>query len=65
MTADQVEEKKTIDSVKAIANDLYHYMNSFSQQVEQVGEYIMIPTNCVDKWINKFQEKHRKSTYLM
>lgn len=51
-TADTKESEATLDSAKGIAKNLYDYMASFSQntgQYKQLGDVLVIPTNCVDK----------------
>lgn len=50
---------------KGIARDLYQYMASFSQttgQFKDLGDVLVIPTDCIDKWMVKFEDKHRRST---
>lgn len=51
-TADTKESEATLDSAKGIAKNLYEYMASYSQntgQYKQLGDVLVIPTNCVDK----------------
>ena len=66
-TADTKESEATLDSAKGIAKNLYEYMASFSQntgQYKQLGDVLVIPTNCVDKWFEKFQHKHKLEPYF-
>ena len=50
-----VDERKEF-AIK-IAKDLFLYMTSFSQQT-QMGEMLLVPTNILDRWIDRFQRKY-------
>jgi len=66
-TSDAKEEEKQMDSAKGIAADLYKFMASFSQstgQYQNLGNVLVIPTNCIDKWYKKFTDKHRLDPYF-
>mgnify|MGYP001129383090 CR=1 FL=1 len=75
VTADQVEETKTLDSVRGIAQDLYTYMTSFAQPNDPQtmaaaaaqaanGEVLVIPASFIDRWMAKFADKHRKNPFF-
>ena len=40
-----------------IARDLFLYMTSFSQQT-QLGEMLVVPTDILDKWIERFNRRY-------
>ena len=40
-----------------IALDLFQYMTSFSQGT-QVGEMMVVPTNILDRWMERFDRKY-------
>jgi len=59
--SDQKEEEKHMDSAKGIAQDLFNYMQSFSQnsgQFAHLGNVLVLPVNCIDSWFKKFMHKH-------
>lgn len=49
---------------KAVASNLYNYMMSYNKSGllvnGQDGEYIVIPSNFLDKWLQKFEAKYAK-----
>lgn len=54
ITSDQIAESKTFDNARAIATDLYTFIQSFSH----------IPNNVIDRWMQKFEEKHRREPFF-
>ncbi len=40
-----------------IAQNLFLYLNSFDQQKVAPG-YMMVPTNSLEKWFDRFQRKY-------
>jgi len=61
------QEEKTLEMASGIAKDLFQFMASFSQttgQYQQLGDVLVIPTNCIDKWFEKFLTKHRMEPYF-
>jgi len=67
VTADQVEEQKTVDSATFIARDLHKYLTSFARTVPEGTGYkdvIMVPANTVDKWLERFAEKHNRTPFF-
>jgi len=40
-----------------IAQDLFQYMVSFSQ-ASLVGEMLLVPTNILDRWLERFNRKY-------
>jgi hypothetical protein len=40
-----------------IALDLYHFSASFSQ-TSQAGDMLIIPTNYLDRWMERFNRKY-------
>jgi hypothetical protein len=47
-----------------IATDLFQYMSSFSQPTH-VGEMMMVPTNILDRWMERFDRKYRLDPNFM
>ena len=49
---------------KMVAHNLYNYMMSYNKSGLLVngveGEYIVIPSNLLDKWLLKFDSKYAK-----
>lgn len=43
---------------KRVAMDLYRFMESFN--VGQSGSQLVLPTDILDKWLQKFDHKFRK-----
>jgi hypothetical protein len=65
--ADQVAEAKTVDSVRGIATDLYKFISSFAQDHRSVnpsGDYLVVPGNVINRWLEKFNDKHRKTPFF-
>lgn len=47
----------------AIGKNLYTFMSSFAQQTgrfKDLGDVLVIPTSCIDRWWAKFREKHQR-----
>ncbi|EFC39812.1 predicted protein [Naegleria gruberi] len=60
----QMEQSQVQQLVKAIANDLFNFMSSFTKpyQVNESGtmrEMLVLPTNILDTWLQKFLNKLR------
>jgi hypothetical protein len=47
-----------------IAIDLFQYMTSFSQPT-QVGEMMLVPTNILDRWMERFDRKYQYDPNFM
>jgi protein Hikeshi len=45
------------DFAKRVAFNLFRYIESFGGRA---GDQIMVPTNVLDQWFTKFQEKFRR-----
>ena len=43
---------------KRVAMDLYRFMESFN--VGQAGNQLVVPTNILDRWMQKFDAKFRR-----
>jgi protein Hikeshi len=43
---------------KRVAFNLFRFMESFSSQ--SGGDQIIVPTNVLDRWFTRFQEKFRR-----
>lgn len=44
----------------AVATDLFNFMNSFVQQ-DQIGrDVIVLPPDCMNRWMERFKAKHSK-----
>mmetsp|Transcript_15245 Transcript_15245/g.21423 ORF Transcript_15245/g.21423 Transcript_15245/m.21423 type:complete len:185 (+) Transcript_15245:151-705(+) len=57
------EEKKLISSVQGIAVDLYNYLQSFAKTTRW-GEMLVVPPKFLDKWLKKFETKHKQDPYF-
>ena len=67
VSSENLEEKKALESASGIAKNLFQYMASFSQttgQYRDLGDVVIIPTNCVDQWYGKFLRKHNRDPYF-
>ena len=43
---------------KCVAQNLFQYMESFTQTHHQNGtEYLILPTDCLNKWLQRFEHK--------
>jgi hypothetical protein len=65
-SSDAKEEDLAMDSARGIAADLHHFMSSFAQSTGRYGvkeDVLVIPTDCVDRWLLKFQAKHRREPF--
>lgn len=61
------EELDAFESAKAIAKNLYDYMSSFAQSTGKfanLGDVIVIPSDCMTKWLKRFEEKHRINPFF-
>jgi hypothetical protein len=66
-SSDAQEEDLAMDSAKGIAQDLHHFMSSFAQSTGKFGvkeDVLVIPTDCVDRWLLKFQAKHKREPFF-
>jgi Hikeshi-like, C-terminal domain/Hikeshi-like, N-terminal domain len=64
---DSKEEENTLDLAEGIGKNLYQFMASFAQnsgQFKHLGDVLVIPTNCVDRWFKKFKHKHMMNPYF-
>jgi hypothetical protein len=44
----------------AIAQNLYNYMGSYNQVIPGYNQEMLVtPTNVLDKWLKRFQEKYQ------
>ena len=43
---------------KRVALDLFRFMESFNKGVQ--GDMLVLPTNCLELWFNKFDSKFRR-----
>ena len=55
MTTSGVDDRQ--EYAIRVARDLFLYMSSFSQPT-QMGEMMVIPTNIIDRWIERFRRKY-------
>lgn len=44
---------------KRVAMDLFRYMESFNKGV--AGDMLVLPTNCLEQWFKKFDDKFRRN----
>eukprot|EP00877_Chromochloris_zofingiensis_P014709 jgi/Chrzof1/9492/Cz04g05060.t1 len=47
-----------LEFAKRVALDLFRFLESYAKQA--AGDYILIPTNALDRWMIRFQEKFRR-----
>ncbi|ETI42114.1 hypothetical protein F441_12669 [Phytophthora nicotianae CJ01A1] len=59
--ASGLEERKAF--ALKIAQDLFNYLSSFSSSNSQ--SYMTIPTNLLDKWMERFEAKYRRDPNFM
>jgi hypothetical protein len=59
--ASGLEERKAF--ALKIAQDLFNYLSSFSTSNNQ--SYLTIPTNLLDKWMERFEAKYRRDPNFM
>ncbi|CEG46438.1 Uncharacterized conserved protein [Plasmopara halstedii] len=59
--ASGLEERKAF--ALKIAQDLFNYLSSFSSSSSQ--GYMTIPTNLLDKWMERFEAKYRRDPNFM
>ena len=63
----QREQNQVQQLVQYIAKDLFNYMASFTKPIQfQTGEMkdmLIIPTNCIDTWLQKFLTKLRNNPH--
>jgi hypothetical protein len=55
MIASGVDDRK--EYAMKVARDLFLYMSSFSQGTE-MGEMMVVPTNVLDRWVERFNRKY-------
>ena len=48
-----------LEFAKGIAMNLYHFMESFDRKAIDGGNYLVLPTNAVEKWFKRFEEKYK------
>jgi len=61
-TAAGKSEHEIADAVKAIGQDLHQYIGSFAQstgKVSSMGDVLILPANALERWIERFQTRHR------
>lgn len=46
------------DFAKLVALNLFHFMQSFG--VQQAGDKLLVPANCIDRWFQKFSDRFRR-----
>jgi len=60
LTKAVVQEKwDRLAFAELVARDLFTYIQSFSQVTDR-GEQLIIPTDALDKWINRFETRYKK-----
>jgi len=66
-TADARDEENALDSARGIAKNLMEYLASFAHntgQYKELGNVMILPTNAVDQWFEKFQHKHKLQPFF-
>lgn len=60
LTKAVVQEKSDrLAFAELVARDLFTYLQSFSQVTDR-GEQLIIPSDALDKWINRFESRYKK-----
>ena len=64
--SDQTESERALDSARGIAKHLYDFMSSYAQsgKVTGQGDVLIVPTDCIDRWYKKFEDKHRREPFF-
>ncbi len=65
--ADARDEENALDSARGIAKNLMQFLASFSQnsgQYKNLGNVMILPTNAVDQWYDKFLHKHKLQPFF-
>lgn len=61
----QTTSSTLVSMAKYLANDLFHYLESFTKPVRQDGrEVLILPTNVLDQWIKKTLHKTSSNPYF-
>lgn len=48
---------------KLVAQNLYNFMMSYNKEgllINGVGDYLVVPADCLNRWMVKFEEKYKK-----
>jgi hypothetical protein len=46
---------------QCVAQNLFRYMESFTQTHQQNGkEFLILPTDCLSKWLKRFEHKIKR-----
>jgi hypothetical protein len=48
---------------KLVAQNLYNFMMSYNREgllINNQGDYLVVPQDCLNRWMNKFEEKYKK-----
>jgi len=53
------EVTEQLTHAQLVARDLFSFLGSFQQSIAGVGERLVVPTDAIDKWIAKFENKFR------
>lgn len=53
-----------VESGKKVAKDLWRFMASFSQSIGATTEYMQVPTNILDRWMARFDQKCKVDPYF-
>jgi|EP00945_MAST-04E_sp_MAST-4E-sp1_P006743 hypothetical protein len=48
-----------LEVAKSIARNLFHFFESFDKKSIDGGNYLVLPSNALDKWLNRFERKYR------
>lgn len=64
VTEQASEETDRLGFAQLVARDLFKYLQSFSQ-VLPVGERLVIPTDALDKWLKRFEDKYRRNPQFL
>lgn len=67
--SDAMEDERALNSAKGIASHLFNFMSSYSQSPDQYQrssnkDVMIVPCDCIDKWLKKFLDKHRRDPYF-
>ena len=48
---------------KLVAQNLYNFMMSYNREgllINNQGDYLVVPQDCLNRWMTKFQQKYNK-----
>jgi hypothetical protein len=65
--SDPIEEEKSTDMARGIAQDLYNFITSYTQKTQNfanLGNVLVLPPNICTTWFKKFCTKHKHNPFF-